>query len=384
MKEVHMLSQEATKQPDFHSIVGTSESMLRIYELIDLISLSRVPVLIVGESGTGKELIARAIHANSPRKDAPFVAVNCAAMAHTLWESEMFGHEQGAFTGAIAMKRGRFECAHKGTLLLDEVSEMSPFLQAKLLRVLQDMAFERVGGTRTIKVDARVLAATNRDLRKGLQEGWFRKDLYFRLNVITVHVPPLRDRKEDILPLVDHFLAVYSRETGKRISGLSHKAIEVLTDYSFPGNVRELENIIYRAVILSKEEEITIQDLPEEVSNGSRQDHVSSRSGVKSEHLLGALKQATVCDNGGPPKLWHQTLQCVTPETILEFFLKAHANPFSRVEFTHFLTHRAKSDRNKYGTAGKYLSVLKENSICVHNGKKANQSRYRLSEVFLS
>jgi len=379
-----MLSQEVIGQPHFHNMVGTSEPMLGIHELIDMISYPKAPVLVVGESGTGKELIARAIHDNSPRRDHAFVAVNCAAMAHTLWESEMFGHEQGAFTGAVAMKKGRFECAHKGTLLLDEVSEMSPSLQVKLLRVLQEMAFERVGGIRTIKVDARIIAATNQDLKKGVEEGWFRKDLLFRLNVITIHVPPLRDRKEDILPLVDHFLALYSSETGKRIRRVSHEAMEALTDYAYPGNVRELENIIYRAVILAKEKEITIQDLPEEVSNRSREDHLSSKSKVETQRLLAALKEATTSDNGGPPRLWHQTLQCVGPETILEFFLKAEAKPFSRIEFTNFLSCRSKSNRNKYGTAGKYLSVLRKNGICMHNGKKANQSRYRLSEVFLS
>lgn len=365
-------------------MVGTSESMLAIYELIDTISFPKAPVLIVGESGTGKELIARAIHDNSPRRDHAFVAVNCAAMAHTLWESEMFGHEQGAFTGAVATKKGRFECAHKGTLLLDEVSEMSPSLQVKLLRVLQEMAFERVGGIRTIKVDARIIAATNQDLKKGVEEGWFRKDLLFRLNVITIFVPPLRDRKEDIQPLVDHFLALYGGETGKRIRGISLEAMETLTDYAYPGNVRELENIIYRAVILAKEAEITIQDLPEGVSHRSREDHLSSKSKVEMERLLEALRKATISDNGGPPKLWHQTLQCVEPEAILEFFLKAATKPFSRIEFTHFLNCRSKSNRNKYGTAGKYLSVLKKNGICEHNGKKANRSRYKLSEVFLS
>jgi len=364
-------------------MVGATEPMSRIYELIRTVAPTKAPVVIVGESGTGKELTARAIHDHSSRKDKPFVAVNCSATAPNLWESEMFGHERGAFTGAVATKKGRFERAHQGTLLLDEISEMPPSLQVKLLRVLQEMEFERVGGTRTIKADVRLIAATNRDLRKGVQQGWFREDLFFRLNVITMKVPPLRDRKEDIPPLIDHFLAKYVRETGKDVQGISCEAMEALTDYAFPGNVRELENIIQRAVILAKGTKITLRDLPEDLSKGLTEEGDGS-SVVRADDLLKALERATVCNNGGPPKLWHQTLKSISLETIFEFLLKTNARQFSRNEFAAFLTHQAKPDRNKYGTAGKYLSILKKNRICVHNSKKANQSRYRLSDAFLT
>ena len=380
-----MLPQEVIKGCQFRNIVGRSEPMLKIYELIDMVAFTKATVLILGESGTGKELIARAIHHHSPRKDKPFVAVNCSATAHNLWESEMFGHERGAFTGAIATKKGRFEWAHEGTLFLDEVSVMPPELQVKLLRVLQEMEFERVGGTRTIKVDARIIAATNRDLKKGVQEGWFREDLFFRLNVITMQILPLRERKEDIPPLIDHFLAKYTHETGKEIRKISYEAIEALMNYSFRGNIRELENIIQRAVIVAKGSEINARDLPEELSSrsGSGRGDDSYRN-VKNNNLLNALKRATISNDGGPLRLWHRTLQSITIETIHEFLLKNNRRPFSRLEFAKFLSYKAKSDRNKYGTAGKYLSVLKKNHICVHNKKKANQSRYTLSEVFLS
>lgn len=379
-----MLSLQIAKQP--HSnIVGRTEPMSEIYELIETVAPTRATVLIVGETGTGKELIARAIHYHSNRKDKPFIGVNCSAMPDNLWESEMFGHEKGAFTGAIATRKGRFELANKGTLFIDEVSEMSTALQVKLLRVLQEMEFERVGGAMTIEVDVRIIAAANRNLREGVQEGWFREDLFYRLNVINVLVPPLRDHKDDIPSLVDHFVTKYSRENGKAVQGISNGALEALMNYSFPGNIRELENIIERAVILTKETEITVHDLPAELSNGSgwgRED--DSYCNVKSDELLSVLMRATISNNGGPPRLWHRTLRSVKIETIHEFLLKMNNRSFSRLELSKFLSYKAKSDRNKYGTAGKYLSVLKKNHVCVHNAKKANQSRYRLSEVFLS
>jgi len=378
-----MLCQKTITESQFHNIVGRSEPMLKIYELIDMVAVTKATVLVVGESGTGKELIARAVHRHSLRKDKPFVAVNCSATTHSLWESEMFGHEKGAFTGAVSTKKGRFEWAHEGTLFLDEVSVMPQALQAKLLRVLQEMEFERVGGTRTITVDTRIISATNRDLKKGVQEGWFRKDLFFRLNVITIQVPPLRDRRGDIAPLVEHFLAKYTCETGKEIRGISYEAMEALMNYALPGNIRELENIVQRAVIVAKDMEINIEDLPQELSSGSRGGR-DALYGVRGDDLLKALEKATIRDNGGPPRLWHRTLRSITIETIHEFLLQTNRRAFSRLEFAKFLSYKAKSDRNKYGTVGKYLSVLKKNHICVHNKKKANQSRYRLSEVFLS
>ena len=258
-------------------------------------------------------------------------------------------------------------------------------LQVKLLRVLQELEFERVGGSKTFKVDVRFIAAANKDLKEGVQEGWFREDLFYRLNVIRIQLPPLRDHKDDIPPLVDHFVTKYARENEKDISGISNEAIEALMNYSFPGNIRELENIIQRAVILTKETEITIRDLPEELSSGSgpgRED--DSYCGIKSDELLEALKRATISDCGGTAKQWHSTLKCITIETIHEFLLKTNKRPFSRLEFARFLSYKAKSDRNRYGTAGKYLSILKKNHICIHNKKKANQSRYRLSEDFIT
>jgi transcriptional regulator with PAS, ATPase and Fis domain len=378
-----MLSEKMTKQSQFYDIVGISRPMLEIYELIATVAMTKATVLIVGESGTGKELIARAVHRHSQRRGKPFVAVNCSATAHYLWESEMFGHERGAFTGAVSTKKGRFEWAHEGTLFLDEISVMPQALQAKLLRVLQEMEFERVGGTRTITVDTRIISATNRDLKKGVREGWFREDLFFRLNVITIQVPPLRDRREDIAPLVDHFLEKYTRETGKDIRGISYQAMEALMNYALPGNIRELENIVLRAVIVAKDTTINVEDLPEELRSGTRSGR-DAGYGVREHDLLKALEKAIIRDNGGPPRLWHLTLRSITVETIHEFLLHANTRAFSRLEFAKFLSYKAKSDRNKYGAAGKYLSVLKKNHICVHNKKKANQSRYRLSEVFLS
>jgi transcriptional regulator with GAF, ATPase, and Fis domain len=358
--------------------------MAKVYELITMVAPTKAPVLIVGETGTGKELVARAIHNHSPRNNKPFVAVNCSALADNLWESEMFGHEKGAFTGAFATKKGRFELADKGTLFLDEVSEMSLALQRKALRVLQELEFERVGGTKTIKVEVRFLAAANKDLKKGVSEGWFRRDLFYRLDVIRIYVPSLKDHKDDIPCLVHHFVRKHARENQKIIEGISNEALEALMDYLFPGNIRELENIIQRAVILAKQKQISLCDLPEEVSNGPRpHKKVSTYTNVKHDELQRALEKATICNNGGPPKLWHRTLKSVNIGTIHEFLLRTNTRLFSRHEFASFLQYKDSSAKNKYGTAGKYLTVLKKNRICVHNSKKANQSRYRLSEVFL-
>jgi transcriptional regulator with GAF, ATPase, and Fis domain len=218
--------------------------------------------LVLGESGTGKELIARAIHYASPRKEKPLIKVNCAALPENLLESELFGHEKGAFTGAVARRIGRFEQADQGTLFLDEIGDLSPALQSKLLRVLQEKEFERVGSNQTIKVDVRMIAATNRNLEEAIRRGTFREDLYYRLNVVTISLPPLRERKEDIPPLLDHFLRKYSRENNRETVALSKEAKERLMNYHYPGNIRELENIIERAVILCRGNTVTTQDLP--------------------------------------------------------------------------------------------------------------------------
>jgi DNA-binding NtrC family response regulator len=235
----------------FDNIVGNSGKMQELFKMIERAADSRATVLITGESGTGKELIARALHYNSPRANKPFVAVSCAALTETLLESEMFGHEKNAFTGANAQKAGRFELAHQGTLFLDEVGEIPPSIEVKLLRVLQEREFERVGGTKPLHVDVRLIAATNRDLETEVKNRKFREDLYYRLQVVQLHVPPLRERKEDIPALVDHFLVKYNRENGRRIKGCTPEAMEHLMKYDYPGNVRELENAIERAVVLA-------------------------------------------------------------------------------------------------------------------------------------
>ena len=222
-------------------------------------------MLITGESGTGKELIARAIHFNSPRSDKPFVSVNCSALPETLLESELFGHERGAFTGAVTRRKGRFELAHNGTLFLDEVGDMSPALQVKLLRVLQEMRFERVGGTTTLQVDARLVTASNRDLKREVELGRFREDLYYRLKVVHINVPPLRERRDDIPLLIHHFLRKVAKANGFPVKNVSHEAVKYLYQYDWLGNVRELENVIERAVILCDGDEIRPQDLPDEL-----------------------------------------------------------------------------------------------------------------------
>lgn len=262
------LQREVEERYRFDNLVGKSAVMRRLFDTIEKIAPSKATVLITGESGTGKELIARAIHYHSPRRDKPFVSVNCGALPETLLESELFGHEKGAFTGAIQRRKGRFELAHEGTLFLDEISEMSPHLQVKLLRVLQEMEFERVGGMETIRVDVRIIAASNRDLKTEMEEGRFRQDLFYRLNVVHIQVPPLRERKEDIPLLVQHFLTRYAGELGKGVPVRVHpEAMRCLIEYHWPGNVRELENVIERALILATGDEITLRDLPEEIRN---------------------------------------------------------------------------------------------------------------------
>jgi DNA-binding NtrC family response regulator len=233
------------------TIVGSSKKIREVMTLVHKVASADATVLLTGESGTGKELFARVLHDKSPRRSRPFVAINCAAIPDTLLESELFGHERGAFTGAAAAKPGKFELADGGTLFLDEVSELSAAVQAKLLRVLQERAFERVGGTRTIEVDVRIVAASNTDLTGAVRERRFRDDLFFRLNVFPIAIPPLRERTEDIPALVDHFIEKYARRMGRRIRGISKDALQVLERYRWPGNIRELENFVQRAIILA-------------------------------------------------------------------------------------------------------------------------------------
>jgi transcriptional regulator with GAF, ATPase, and Fis domain len=248
-----------------HNMVGTSARMREVYQFIGKVAPTAATVLICGESGTGKELVAHAIHRNSPRAEKRFVAINCAAIAENLLESELFGHERGAFTGAIALKKGKLEEADGGTIFLDEIGELAPELQAKLLRVLQQREFERVGGTRTIKTDIRVIAATNRDLPEAVKQGAFRQDLYYRLNVVCITLPPLRDRREDIPMLAQHFAAKHCKLSNRPAMQVSAGVRAALLAYSWPGNVRELENAIERSVVLGSTDYILPEDLPDEV-----------------------------------------------------------------------------------------------------------------------
>lgn len=255
------------------NIIGGHPSMQKVIHLIHQVAGTKATILIQGESGTGKEIVARAIHYVSDRSSKPFVVINCAAIPHNLLESELFGHEKGAFTGAIKTKKGRLELANPGTLFLDEIGEMPKELQVKILRVLEEKKFTRVGGTEDIEVDNRIIAATNKDLKQAVEAGNFREDLYYRLRVITISIPPLRDRKEDIPLLVEHFVRKHREVCRKNISRVSDAAIQKMREYSWPGNVRELENAVLRALVLcqsEKIEEITVEDLPEEVAAGEK------------------------------------------------------------------------------------------------------------------
>ena len=253
------------------NIVGRSNAMAHVLEMVDRVAPSRSTVLITGESGTGKELVAKAIHYTSGRKDAPFVSVNCSALNSGVLESELFGHEKGSFTGATARRKGRFELADKGTLFLDEISETTPELQVKLLRVLQERTFERVGGTEPVHVDIRLLAATNRDLKTCVEQGTFREDLYYRLNVVQIELPPLRERREDIPLLVSYFLSTFAADNDKEVPTFSSQAMEMLSAYEWPGNVRQLQNIVERCVVLASGKVISLDDLPAEITNEETQ-----------------------------------------------------------------------------------------------------------------
>jgi DNA-binding NtrC family response regulator len=262
LSENKLLKQQLKEKYKFDSIISQSGRMQSVLNAAGRVAKSKATVLIRGESGTGKELIARAIHYGSDRGDKPLITVNCGALAANLIESELFGHEKGAFTGAVTQRRGRFEQADGGTLFIDEIGDISPQTQVKLLRALQFGEFERVGSSQTIKADVRVLTATNRNLEQLIRKGEFREDLFYRINVVTISLPSLRERKEDIPLLIDHFIAKYAEENSKKISGLSKEARYLLMQYHFPGNVRELENIIERAVIMTREQLITAGDLP--------------------------------------------------------------------------------------------------------------------------
>jgi DNA-binding NtrC family response regulator len=282
-QEVKYLREEMDKSFDFGNIIGKSKAMKEIFGMVKQIADSKSTVLVMGESGTGKELISRAIHYNSNRKNFPFVTINCAAIPETLIESELFGHEKGAFTNAIEKKLGRFEIAHQGTLFLDEIGELSLATQAKILRFLEEKEFNRVGGSKTIKVDVRLITATNRDLNQLLKKGGFREDLYYRINVVPLVIPPLRERKEDIPVLLDHFIKKYNDEGKKKVKGISKEALELMMNYEWPGNVRELENLIERVIALTSNEYIQPDELPIALTN------ISEINGLKETILSGKV-----------------------------------------------------------------------------------------------
>lgn len=297
------LKSQLQKKFSFNSIIGKSKLMNNVFETIKATSSSRSTILIQGESGTGKELVARAVHQNSNRSDYPFIVVNSGSLPPDLLESHLFGHVKGAFTGAVQQKEGLFEAADKGTIFFDEISTLNTETQAKLLRVMQDREFMRLGGTSTIKVDVRVIAATNADLEELINQNKFREDLFYRLNVIKIELPPLRDRKEDIPLLVKHFLNIYSKENNKEIQEVSQDVMEILENYDWPGNIRELENLIERAVVLTKTKIITRKNLPpsflappqEKENTTSASAHMTLKEQMKhyqKKAIIDALKKA--------------------------------------------------------------------------------------------
>ncbi len=288
------LRQKLEGQYRFENIIAKSSKMQRLIELIKVVGKSNATVLITGESGTGKELVARAIHSQSHRHSKPFIAVSCAALPESLLESELFGHEKGSFTGAYTQKKGKFEFANGGTLFLDEIGEMSANTQVHLLRVLEEKEFARVGGNEPIKADVRVISATNKDLRKAIEDGEFREDLYYRLNVVNIELPPLRERKEDIPLLAEHFLDTFALENGKEIKGFTSDALQFLLDHDWPGNVRELENAVERAVILAGDNLITVADMPQRgVVPASATTTGKCLKEVEKEHILAVLRRTS-------------------------------------------------------------------------------------------
>ena len=287
---------------NFSKIIGRSPRMKEVFDTLSLVAPTDATVLILGESGTGKELVANSIHHNSPRASQSFIKVSCAALPETLLEGELFGHEKGAFTGAIARREGRFQLAHRGTIFLDEVGEMSVTTQTKLLRVLQEKEFEPLGSTRTVKADVRVIAASNKDLEREVKEGRFREDLFYRLNVVPVSLPPLRERKDDIPALAAHFFAIYRDKNRKELKDISGKAMDLLMRYDWPGNIRELENCIERAVILARGEIIAPADLPLPIQALSRDREIQGLnlpSGISIQEVEKALILKTLEDTGG-------------------------------------------------------------------------------------
>jgi two-component system response regulator AtoC len=308
-KKIDGLLMEPSRQFKVGDIIGSGREMSGIFKTIGVVSQTRTTVLIEGESGTGKELIAKVIHHNTA-PDEPYIAVNCSAIVETLLESELFGHEKGSFTGAISRKLGKFELARYGTVFLDEISEMSLNLQAKLLRVLQEMEFERVGGKDRVRVNARIIAATNKELKNMVKENRFRDDLYYRLNIVSIRIPPLRERREDIAPLVDYLLAKINKDLHKRVLGVSDEMMQIFTKYGWPGNIRELENLLVRAMVVSKGQVLVRGDFPELTDEGRKEQteaptHATGEPGklmtldeVEEQYIRRVLKENSTRNKG--------------------------------------------------------------------------------------
>jgi DNA-binding NtrC family response regulator len=295
------LRRQLSEKYGFENIIGASDAMRSVFEVVEQVAPTRATVLIEGESGTGKELVAQAIHQLSPRAKGPHVVVHCAALSSSLLESELFGHEKGAFTGAAERRLGRFELADGGTLFLDEVSAIPAETQVKILRVLEAQRFERVGGERTIEVDVRVVAASNRDLGSMVEEGVFREDLFYRLNVVTVSLPPLRERREDIPLLVNHFIGTFSEQNGKSVTGITSEAMQALAGYDWPGNVRELRNTVERMVVLTRGDRITVRDVPAPIRprGGTARSPSAVRSGMTVQEAERELIAQTLREQNG-------------------------------------------------------------------------------------
>jgi two-component system response regulator AtoC len=326
LRENRLLRTEVRKKFEFNNIIGKSKKMQEIFSLIEKVALGSSTVIIYGGSGTGKELVAKAIHYNSPRADRPFIPFNCGAIPETLVESELFGHTKGAFTGAIQAKKGLFEEANGGTLFLDEISTILPSVQVKLLRVLQEKELMRVGSTERIKIDVRMIAATNENLEENMKKGKFREDLFYRLHVFPIFLPDLKDRKEDIALLAYHFLDLYSKEAKKEIKGISKEAMKLLLEYYWPGNVRELENTIERAVIMTDQDYLVPNDLPKDMTEGFSEmikrgvKNRKSLEDIKSEYIKEILKEV-----GGNKRIASEILM-VNPRTLYRFEKKSQSH----------------------------------------------------------
>ena len=362
--------------------IGDGGPMRKVWDMVRRVAPLGFTVLVEGESGTGKEFVARAIHDAGRRCGGPFVPVNCAALPEQLVESELFGHERGAFTGASDRRIGKFEAARSGTLFLDEVGEMPLAAQAKTLRALQEREIERVGGDRPIKLDIRIVAATNRNLDRAVKEGGFRQDLFYRLNAVVIRMPPLRDRREEILPLAYFFLQRYSAEACKAVRRMSREAEAALLRHDYPGNVRELQNVIQHAVTMAEGSQIGVEDLPESISGVPAPAEYFGR--VKTGELRDALQEARVFSVEKGMRPWHETLRTLSMEAVLDFLNSTNGRDFSRRELADHLLRSVQNGRNKYATAGRVLRTLADNGILNHNGCKANKTRFSIGERFLA